>query len=181
MTWRGVFTSSATPFAPDGALDLDSAERLVDYYLERGVHGLTILGVMGEAAKLTHDESVSFARAVLRRVDGAVPVIVGVSHPGLDNLLRLSRDVMEMGAAGVMISPATGLRTEDQVHGYFGKVFDALGPDVPVCIQDYPPASGVFMSVATIQRLLETYPQIVIFKHEDSPGLPKLSRLRAAI
>src|SRR5262245_4334782 len=91
MTWRGAFTISATPFAPDGALDLDSTDRLVDYYLERGVNGITILGVMGEAPKLTHDESVSFARAVLRRVDGAVPVIVGVSHPGLDNLVQLSR------------------------------------------------------------------------------------------
>src|SRR5262245_16543052 len=181
ITWRGVFTISATPFAPDGGLDLDSPDRIVDYYLERGVHGLPIRGVMAESPHLTHAGSVGFARAALRSVDGGVPVIVGVSHPGLDNLVRLSREVMEMGAAGVMISPATGLRTEDQVHGYFARVFGALGPDVPVCIQDYPPASGVFMSVETIQRLFETYPQIAVFKHEDSPGLAKLSRLRAAI
>lgn len=135
---------------------------------------------MGEAPKLTHDESVAFARAVLRRIDGAVPVVVGVSLSGLDNLVQLSRDVMGMGAAGVMVSPATGLRTEDQAHGYFAKVFGALGPDVPVCLQDYPPASGVFLSVETLQRLFEAYPQIAVFKHEDSPGLAKLSRLRAA-
>lgn len=180
MTWRGVFIISATPFAPDGALDLDSTGRLVDFYLERGVHGMTILGMMGEAQKLTHDESVTFARAVLRRVDGAVPVLVGVSNPGLDNLVRLARDVMDMGAAGVMVTPAMGLRAEDQVRGYFGKVFAALGPAVPVCLQDYPQATGVFLSVETLRRLFDDFTQLVVFKHEDCPGLAKLSRVRAA-
>lgn len=180
MIWRGVFTISATPFAPDGALDLDSTDRLVDFYLERGVHGLTILGIMGEAHKLSHDESVTFSRAVLRRVGGAVPVLVGASHPGLDNLVRLARDVMESGAAGVMVSPAMGLRSEDQVLGYFGRVFAALGPEVPVCLQDYPQASGVYLSVDTLRRLFVAYPQLAVFKHEDCPGLAKLSRVRAA-
>jgi len=180
MAWRGVFVISATPFAADGSLDLESTDRLVDFYLERGVHGLTILGIMGEAPKLSHEESVTFARRVVRRVAGAVPVIVGVSHPGLDNLLRLARDVMDAGAAGVMVSPAMGLRTEEQVQGYLARVAGALGPGVPLCLQDYPQASGVYLSVETLRRLFEAFPTIEVFKHEDCPGLAKLSRVRAA-
>jgi len=178
---RGAFVMSATPFTADGALDLDSADRLVDFYLERRVHGITILGVTGEAHKLAHDESVAFTRAVLRRVAGTVPVIVGVSNPGLDNLVRLAREAMEAGAAGVMVNAAAGPRAEDGVTAYFEKVFQALGPEVPVCLQDYPQASGVFVSVETIRRLAERFPQIVMFKHEDAPGLRKLSQLRRAL
>jgi 4-hydroxy-tetrahydrodipicolinate synthase len=72
-----------------------------------------------------------------------------------------------------------GLRSEDQVLGYFAKVFAALGPEVPVCLQDYPQASGVYLSVDTLRKLFVSYPQLAVFKHEDCPSLPKLSRVRA--
>lgn len=102
---NGVYIIAATPFSDDGALDLASTEKLVDFYLETGVSGMTILGIMGEAPKLTPDESLSFARHVLERVDGRVPIVVGVSGAGLDNMARLAKSVMEMGAGGVMVAP----------------------------------------------------------------------------
>ena len=89
-TAKGVFAISATPFGDDGALDLDSTDRLVDFYLGCGVSGLTILGVMGEAPKLAPDESVTFTKRVLDRVGGRVPVVVGVSSPALDPMTALT-------------------------------------------------------------------------------------------
>lgn len=174
----GVFVIAATPFAEDGSLDLDSADRMVDYYLETGVTGLTILGVMGEAPKLSSEESAAFAARILRRVDGRAPVIVGVTGAGLDNMARLTGSVMEAGAAGVMVAPMPGLNTEAKLKGYFGQVCAALGPDVPVCIQDYPMTVGVHFSVETVVELAVKHPQFVMFKHEDWPGLSKLSRVR---
>ena len=53
---KGVFIIAATPFHADGALDLASLDRLIGFYIEAGVHGITILGMMGEAQKLTFDE-----------------------------------------------------------------------------------------------------------------------------
>src|SRR3990172_2666783 len=102
---KGVFIISATPFTDDGALDLDSTDRLIDFYLEKGVHGITILGMMGEAQKLTADESIVFVQRVLGRVRGRVPVVVGISNPGTDNLVALARRAMDAGAAGVMVAP----------------------------------------------------------------------------
>lgn len=175
----GVFIIAATPFAQDGALDLDSTNRMVDFYLECGVTGMTILGIMGEAPKLSGEESAQFARHVLTRVAGRVPVVVGVSGAGLDNMARLSHSVMEAGAAGVMVAPMPGLGTEVKLRGYFAQVCDALGPDVPVCVQDYPQTTGVQFSVETILQLTRDHDQIVMLKHEDWPGLNKLSRVRA--
>ena len=105
-TARGVFLIAVTPFTDDGALDLPSTDRVVDFYLERGVDGLTLLGVMGEAPKLTAAKSRNFVRRVLDRVAGRVPVIVGVPAAGLAPMRELASEVMAAGAAGVMVAAA---------------------------------------------------------------------------
>jgi len=176
---EGVFIISATPFTDDGAIDLQSADRLVDFYIERGVTGMTILGMMGEAPKLTVDEADGFMHHMIDRVAGRVPVVVGVSNAGLENLARLSRSSMDAGAAGVMIAPTPGLNTEAKIYSYFAQVFAALGPDIPVCYQDYPQSTGVHISVANFNRLVDDFEQLVMLKHEDCPGLTKLSEVRA--
>jgi len=176
---QGVFIIAATPFVDDGGLDFDSTNKMVDFYLECGVSGMTILGIMGEAPKLSGDESLAFAKLVLDRVAGRVPVVVGVSGAGLDNMARLSHASMKCGAAGVMVAPMPGLSTEAKLKSYFAQVCHALGPDVPICLQDYPQTTGVNFSVETIIELTCENPQIVMLKHEDWPGLTKLSRVRA--
>ena len=175
----GVFVIAATPFTEDGALDLASTDRMVDFYLETGVTGMTILGIMGEAPKLSGEESRSFVKRVLARIDGRVPVIVGVSGAGIDPMRALTAEVMEAGAAGVMVAPMQGMGPEDRIEGYFAQVCKALGPDVPVCLQDYPQTTGVRMSVDSILKIARDNPQVVMLKHEDWPGLTKLSRVRA--
>ncbi|HUT49802.1 MAG TPA: dihydrodipicolinate synthase family protein [Alphaproteobacteria bacterium] len=176
----GVYVISATPFSDDGALDLESTDRLVDFYLESGVSGMTILGMMGEAPKLAPAESEQFVSQVLGRVAGRIPVIVGVSSPGTDNLRRLSDFSMGAGAAGVMIAPIAGLNTEEKIYRYYEQVFATLGNDVPVCYQDYPQTTGVHISVDCLHRLVADFAALVMLKHEDCPGLGKLSRIVAA-
>ena len=177
---KGVFVIMATPFADNGALDLDSADRLVEFHLEEGVHGFTILGVMGEAPKLSLAEQAAFTGHVLKRIDGRVPVVVGASNPGMDNLAALSKAAMDLGAGGVMVAGLPGLKTDEQVEAYFLSVGERLGEDIPVCLQDYPPTTGVFISVPVVNRLVAALPQLRMFKHEDCPGHRKLTRLREA-
>jgi 4-hydroxy-tetrahydrodipicolinate synthase len=177
-TAAGVYIISVTPFTDAGALDLAGTGWLVDFYLERGATGLTILGIMGEAPKLSAAESLAFTAEVLRCTAGRVPVVVGVSSPGFAAMGELSRAVMDAGAAGVMVAPQTGAQTDDAIYGYFSMVAEALG-DIPWVLQDYPMASGVQISVPVIRRVIETMPSCVMLKHEDWPGLAKLSALRA--
>jgi 4-hydroxy-tetrahydrodipicolinate synthase len=179
-TARGVYIISATPFTDDGALDLDSADRLVDFYIEKGVTGITVLGMMGEAQKMSPAESESFLARVMKRLDGRLPVIVGVSSAGLDNLVHLSKISMDLGAAGVMVAPLPGLGTEQKVYNYFVQVFEALGADIPVCYQDYPFATRTEISVPLFNRLVAEFDQLVMLKHEECPGLAKVSAVRKA-
>jgi len=178
-TARGVFIIAATPFADNGALDLDSLGRLIAFYLDAGVHGITVLGMMGEAHKLTYEESCLIIEHSLQRVAGAVPVVVGVSNPGLANVALLTSVAMSAGAAGVMIAPPAGLATDEQIEGYLHQVCGTLGGEVPVVLQDYPQATGVHLSVSLFNRLVDDLPQIKVLKHEDCPGLGKISRIRA--
>lgn len=177
---RGVYLITVTPFTDDGALDLASTDRMVDFCLARGVTGLTVLGIMGEANKLTADESRTFVARVLARVAGRVPVVVGASASGFAAMRELSDSVMALGASGVMVAPVSTLRSDDQIVSYFDMVSETLGPDVPWVLQDHPVATGVQMSAGVIQRVLKNSPTCVMLKHEDCPGLAKLSALRAA-
>jgi 4-hydroxy-tetrahydrodipicolinate synthase len=178
---RGVYLITVTPFSDDGALDLPSTDRMVDFCLDKGVTGLTVLGIMGEATKLTAEESRLFVKRVLARVDGRVPVVVGASAPGFAPMRELTESVMAMGAAGVMVAPPATVRTDDQIVAYFDMVGETLGPRVPWVLQDHPVSTGVQMSPAVILRILKHSPGCVMLKHEDCPGLAKLSAILTAI
>ncbi len=174
----GVYIIAATPFTESGDIDYESADRLVEFYLSHGVSGMTILGMMGEATKLSSEESLAFTSHMLKRVNGRVPIIVGVSNAGITNIAFLSQQSMDMGAAGIMIAPPSGLGSDEKIYNYFEQCFNALGPKVPVCYQDFPLATGVTLSADNFLRMVEDFSDLVMLKHEDWPGLNKLSRIR---
>ena len=177
---QGVYLITVTPFTDSGALDLSSTDRMVDFCLDKGVTGLTVLGIMGEASKLTMEESRSFVKQVMQRVKGRIPVVVGASAPGFAPMKELTQSVMDLGAHGVMVAPPATVRTDDQITAYFEMVNETLGPQVPWVLQDHPVATGVQMSGGVILKILKNSPSCVMLKHEDCPGLAKLSAIRAA-
>jgi 4-hydroxy-tetrahydrodipicolinate synthase len=177
-TAEGVFTIAVTPFLPDGALDLDSLDRVTDFYIEKGATGLTVLGMMGEAGKLSADESLTVVRRFVARAP--VPVVVGVSAPGFAAMRALAVESMAAGAAGVMVAPSGNLRSDQQIVDYFVQAAETLGPDIPWVLQDFPLVTGVTIPVSVILKIVEQCPTCVMLKHEDWPGLDKISALRAA-
>src|SRR5690606_33555551 len=82
------------------------------------------------------------------------------------------------GAAGVMIAPPRTLRTDDQITGYYRQAIEAIGPDIPFVIQDYPLTLSVQMTPKVIRQIVQDNPSCVMLKHEDWPGLEKISTLR---
>lgn len=176
-TAKGVFTIAVTPFKPDGALDWDSVDRMVDFYIAQGATGLTILGMMGEAGKLSAAESIAVVKRVTAR--STVPIVVGVSAPGFAAMKTLSDAAMDLGAAGVMVAPPGSLKTDDQILTYYHNTAETLG-DAPFVLQDFPLVTNVVIPTKVILQVVEDCPTCVMLKHEDWPGLEKISALRRA-
>ena len=87
----GVYPIAPTPFMEDGSVDFDSLDRLIDFYRASGASGVTILGILGETAKLDPEESRAVMRRVVARTD--IPVVVGVSAPGFAGMRLLARNI----------------------------------------------------------------------------------------
>ena len=173
---QGVYVIAPTPFHPDGRIDDSSVDRMTDFFITAGATGMTVLGQLGEAPKMEHSESVGIVKRVLARTK--LPIVVGVSAPGFAAMRALTEDVMAAGAAGVMIAPPNTLRTDDSIVQYYKQASEAIGTDVPFVIQDYPLTFSVQMSPGVIRRIVMDNPACAVLKHEDWPGLEKISTLR---
>ena len=174
---NGLYPIAPTPFHPDGTIDFASIDRLAAFYVECGAAGATVLGIMGEAPKLEPDESLAVAKRFIDGMPG-LQVIVGVSAPGFAAMRALAQSVMAMGAAGVMIAPTPALRTDDEIAGYFAAAAEAIGPGIPWVLQDYPLTLSVVMTPGVIRRVIQASAACVMLKHEDWPGLEKITALR---
>jgi 4-hydroxy-tetrahydrodipicolinate synthase len=177
-TASGVYPIAPTPFHPDGRIDETSIGRLCEAYIACGANGATVLGIMGEAPKLEPEEALSVAARFIGELHD-LPVIVGVSAPGFASMRSLAHASMERGAAGVMIAPPPSLRTDEQITSYYRQAVEAIGTDIPFVIQDYPLTLTVQMTPKVIRQIVEENPSCVMLKHEDWPGLEKISALRA--
>jgi 4-hydroxy-tetrahydrodipicolinate synthase len=172
---RGIFNIMATPFDVEGALDLDSLKRLVDFQIGAGADGLTILGIMGEAHKLLDEEKLTVVRVVLEQTAGRVPVVVGASAGGPEQTLWLAREAADSGATAIMCAPPTNLRNLDAVYEYYRRV----GKDspLPVVVQDEPVATGVLMPAAFLARLCNEIDACQAIKLEDAPTPQKVTQV----
>ncbi len=174
----GIYNILATPFTSDLEVDFDSLRQLVEFQLDKGAYGLTILAVLGEAAKLTVNERAQARDTVLEVVNGRVPVIVGASHPEAAQRVAISKAAVEAGALGVMIAPPPmpGY-TDDDIIALYAEVADAV--DCPLVVQDFPPVNQVTMTPDMLARLAEQIPTARTLKLEDPPLMEKISAIRA--
>jgi 4-hydroxy-tetrahydrodipicolinate synthase len=173
----GTFAIAPTPFHDDGKIDDVSIDRLTDFYAEVGCEGVTVLGILGEAPKLDAAEAEAVATRFIKRAK-SMQMIVGVSAPGFAAMRRLARLSMDAGAAGVMIAPPPSLRTDEQITTYFRQATEAIGDDVPWVLQDYPLTLSVVMTPKVIRQIVMDSASCVMLKHEDWPGLEKITTLR---
>ncbi len=173
----GIYNILATPFDASGAVDEASLRRLVEFQLDKGCYGLTILGVLGEAGKLTVEERQRVMTVVLETVQGRVPVIVGASHDDLDTCIALTRGAKAAGAAGVMIAPPRMPQPPDEVLiGLYKRVADAV--ETTIVVQDFPPVNGIIMSAEVLAAIAEQIPACRTLKLEDPPLMEKIAAVR---
>jgi dihydrodipicolinate synthase/N-acetylneuraminate lyase len=168
---RGVCPIAPTPFLDDGRTDTASIDRLCDFHLGCGAAGITVPGQLGEAPKLEHSESLDVASRMTARA-GRLPVIVGVSAPGFAAMRSLTPEVIDRGAAGVMIAPPLTLRTGDQIAGHYRQAAAAKSllhrcgmPGSPALRQPAAPLTAA--ARAKVEHLL-----VRLARHDPRAHLP---------
>ena len=177
ISWSGIYHILATPFREDGELDIAGLPRLIESALATGVNGLTILGIAGEAHRLTDEERRRVVETVVKETRGRVPVAVGVSASGTHLATAFARMAREHGADALMVAPPAGLKNLDLVAEYFRIIAAATG--LPIVLQDEPVTTQVNMPAPFIAQVCAEIAQIQAVKLEEPPTLPKITRLRA--
>ncbi|MET3914590.1 2-keto-3-deoxy-L-arabinonate dehydratase [Variovorax sp. OAS795] len=176
--YRGIFPVVPTTFTEQGALDLESQKRCVDFMIDAGSDGLCILANFSEQFVLSDDEREVLTRTVLEHVAGRVPVIVTTTHYSTRICAERSRCAQDMGAAMLMVMPpyhgATFRVPEPQIFEFYAGLSDAVG--IPIMIQDAP-ASGTVLSATFLARMAREIEHVAYFKIETAGAASKLREL----
>ncbi|MBI3968403.1 MAG: dihydrodipicolinate synthase family protein [Chloroflexi bacterium] len=176
--FHGIYNIMATPFTPDGEIDEESLRNLVEFQIGHRVHGLAILGILGEVHRLSDAERQRVTRVVIDQVKGRVPVVVGTGHSGTKVAVWLSQDAAAAGAAALLLPPPGYSKpTPDALFEYYRAVSEAVS--IPVVVQDEPATTGVTMPPDLFARLASNLAGCRYAKVEDPPTPSKITRIRA--
>jgi len=174
----GVYPIANTPFHPDGAVDFDSQDRLVDHLLEQGAHGLGLFGNASEGYTLSAAERIELMRRIARRVNGRVPLVASSGHTGTDAAVELSKEMQDLGADCLMVLPPYFLKTDgDGLMHYFAAI--SKGVSIPIMVQDAPLMTQVAMPPALLARMGREIERVEYVKVEAPPTPSKITALIA--
>ncbi|UCH47241.1 MAG: dihydrodipicolinate synthase family protein [Betaproteobacteria bacterium] len=176
MNFTGVIPILATPFREDELFDAESMINLVKLMKNIGVDGITVLGVLGEANRLSDREREDVLRNAVAAADG-LPVIAGASASGTRATCDLAQMAQSLGASAVMITPhAEPVPSDERVFKHFAAITNAT--DLPIVLQDHPASSGVHMPTSLMLRMISELPAISCIKEEAVPTPPKIRALK---
>ena len=178
--FTGVIPILATPFNDDESLDLVSWQRMIEFMVESGVDGITILGVLGESNRLSDHEREALIKAAVATAKKRIPVIVGTSHSGSTAATFLSRMAEDLGADAVMVTPAKEpVPNDERIVEYYRRIGEATR--LPIVLQDHPASTEVHMSAPLVLRIVKEVPSVACIKAEAVPTPPKIRTLRAGL
>jgi 4-hydroxy-tetrahydrodipicolinate synthase len=174
-TLEGVLPILPTPFSDDGQVDETSLRRLIDFELDVGVQGVSMLGFMGEAHRLSGAERKQVVATTVDQASGAFPVWVGVLAFGAAGAIEQAQEAQELGAAGVFVAPIS-VQNDQVIFDYYASVAEAI--DIPVSIHDFPESFRTILSPDLIARMANEIDGVRYIKLEDYPVLAKMSRIQ---
>ena len=161
---RGAITPLVTPFASDGALDLDAIKPVIDWQLDHGSHGISVGGSTGEPTSQGVDERIAVMRAAVAAIDGRVPFVPGTGTALMHETLELTEEAQRLGAAAVLVvTPYYGRPQQDGLFRWYSRVASEF-PDLPIIVYNVPVRAAVDIAPATVGRLRRAHDNIVGIK-----------------
>ena len=174
MQLKGIYPIVPTPFLDQGEIDYPSIERLVEFMAQKRVHGLAILGALGEGHKLTDQERTEVTARYRALLPKGMGLVVGVRASATDPATTMVHRARELGADAILLGPHT-VQKDAPLLEYYHRVSDAA--QIPCIIHDYPAVTGITMTVALISRIFQTCANIHYIKLEDPPTGMKMQAL----
>jgi dihydrodipicolinate synthase/N-acetylneuraminate lyase len=173
-TWRGVFPAATTQFHADQSLDLTGTARHLERLVRAGVHGVIVLGTLGENCSLEHQEKLTVLKAAVSQVAGRVPVLSGVAEYTTALACRYAADARQAGADGLMVLPAMVYKSDPrETIAHFRAV--AAASDLPIMVYNNPVSYGVDIPPPLFAELADE-PKFVAIK-ESSDNVRRITDL----
>jgi 4-hydroxy-tetrahydrodipicolinate synthase len=167
-TWHGVFPAATTQFRADHSLDIETTLAHVDAMIDAGIHGLIMLGTVGENCSLEYGEKIELLTATLRHVRRRVPVLSGVAEYTTALACRFARDAQKAGADGLMVLPAMVYKADArEVVAHFRAV--ARATDLPILCYNNPVSYGVDIAPETFRELADEKTLVAIKESSENP------------
>lgn len=174
MELRGIYPIVPTPFDNDGHVDFDSIDRMIQYLAERQIHGVTIMGALGEGHKLTDQERQAVIRHYRERIPPRIKLVVGVRAPATDPARQMAGQATDLGADALLLGPCR-VQKDTALLEYYLKVDASV--DIPLVIHDFPEVTGITMSVELITKMHAQGKNLKYIKLEDPPTGAKIQEL----
>ena len=173
--WQGVYPAVTTKFKPDFSLDLDAMAEHTEFQLSAGVHGLIILGSLGENSTLDMDEKLQLTEFFVKQINGRVPLLACIAESDTRQACFYARRAEAMGVDGFMLLPPMRYPSDSrETMSYLEEV--AAATDLPVMLYNNPVAYGTDLSPADFETLASN-PKFVAIK-ESSANTRRVPEIR---
>ena len=172
---KGMGIALITPFKEDGSVDYDALLRLVDYQLENGTDFLCVLGTTAETPTLTKEEKEKVKRTIIDRVNGRLPILLGVGSNSTQAVVdSVKNDDMTGVDALLVVVPYYNKPSQEGIYQHYKAVAEAT--DLPIVLYNVPGRTGVNMTAETTLRLANDFENIVAIK-EASGNIAQMDEI----
>ena len=168
LNWRGVFPAATTQFTPTQGVDIDATMRHLDAMVAAGVHGMIVLGTVGENCSLEQSEKLDVTRATVQLLRGRVPVLVGVAEYTTSLACRFAEAAQGIGVDGLMVLPAMVYKSDPrETMSHFRAV--ARSVDLPIMCYNNPVSYGVDVTPEMFEELADEPRFVAIKESSENP------------
>lgn len=175
VDWQGVFPAATTQFNPDFSLNINATLKHLDAMIDAGVHGMIMLGTVGENCSLEYPEKLELLKAVVQHVGGRIPVMSGVAEYTTKLACRFAADAQKIGVDGLMVLPCMVYTSDTrETVTHFRAV--AKASSLPIMIYNNPISYKVDIRPETFAELADE-PNFVAIK-ESSEDVRRITDLR---
>ena len=166
--WRGVFPAACTQFNPDESLNIDETLKHLDAMIDSGIHGLVMLGTVGENCSLLYDEKLELLKATVEHINGRIPVLTGVAEYTTALGCRFAKDCEAIGLDGLMVLPAMVYKSDPRETIHYFKTI-AAATSLPIMIYNNPVSYGVDIKPETFKQLVDVENIVAIKESSEDP------------